>query len=534
VDVTKDRPELSLPLVERKRVIAHYMTMMTYSRERAPTDDLFNPAMYSPLGPAGHLGGMSQHIPLIAHYHGQTASLEESVAHEIRAAIEIGIDGFQFYFPARRDREGMELECRIITTFLKVAANDFPDFKLTICPSHPNDHTESENIESWAWSLNRILDETRTLDSWLKTPDGRFVIYLWCPDGLADSVTPHSIIADHPERMRDVALAYEKLAEACGIQAAYIYHLRDEWTGNAELLEAALDYFPAIWGFIPTSDDDDDWPRIHARCKERGRVYTQSIFNDFYTSKFYCKKEDFRMIFRLDECRERTVADYWKRYLPCGLSRAFRRQLQRAIDWDAPLLNVVTWNDYPEGHHMAPEINRNFGFALLLKHYKKQWLARPEKNHKEWAAVFFNKYRRAVRPDPFDFEVRPVRDEQADEDFIEVITLLNEPSRLLINKTDCGLVAAGLQETRIPSEPGQVCVCLKRGGDPFIEFETPEGITENPYRTDLTTYSFSSEFDTFFSRLFPGQDPVYSTEYADEKRGLDLHVHDYAAPSLIQ
>jgi hypothetical protein len=461
---------------------------------------------------------MSQHIPLIAHYYGKTATLEESAAREIRAAIECGIDGFQFYLPARDDSEGMKQECRIIPAFLKVAARDFPGFKLTVCPSHPNDRTEAENLRAWAWSLNAILDETRDLDSWLKTPDGRYLIYLWCPDGLADAVTPHDVIHDRPERMADVALAYEKLAEACGIRAAYIYHLRDEWTANEALLEAALDYFPAIWGFIPTSDEDDDWPRIRRRCRARGRVYTQSVFNDFYTSKFYRRDAEFEMIYRLDECRDGTVSDYWKRYIPCGLSRAFRRQLQRAVDWDVPLINVVTWNDYPEGHHLAPEINHNFSFTLLLKHYRNIWLQRPEENRTEWAAVFFKKYRRGIRPQPFDFEVRPVRDEEAEEDAIEVVTRLREPAHLFINSIGCGPVPAGLQESRIPSEPGRVEVRLERNGEAFIDFRAPEGITEHPYRTDLTTYTFSSEFDTFFHQLFPGEEPLYSEEYSIELR----------------
>ena len=178
---------------------------------------------------------------------------------------------------------------------------------------------------------------------------------------------------------------------------------------------------------------------------------------------------------------------------------------------------------------MAPEINRNFGFALLLKHYKNKWLGLPENDPGEWAAAFFKKYSSEAVPDPFAFEVRPVRDEQADEDFIEVVTLLEEPARLVINCTDCGMVEAGLQETRIPSESGQVAVQLERNGVTFIEFETPEGITTHPYRTDLTTYSFSSEFPTFFKKLFADEQPVFSTEYARVKQGPDLHAHEYGA-----
>lgn len=525
----KNRPELSLPLLDRKLVIAHYMTMMTYSKDMRPNESLFDPATYGREGPAAHLGGMSQHIPMIAHYYGASATLEESVAHEIRAAVELGVDGFQFYFPDRFDPATRDDACAIIIAYLQVAARQFPGFKLTVCPSHPDTLTEEQNIAEFAVSLNRILAATRRLDSWLKTPDGRTIIYLWAPETLADSVTPASQVDRHPERMVDVAVAYGRLAAACGLDAAFIYHLRDEWAGNAELLEEALDYFPAVWGFVPTSDRGDAWERVHTRCRERGRLYTQSVFNDFYTSKFHAKNDEWRVILQLDECRDGAVADYWKRYLPCGLSASFRRQLQRAVDWDVPIINVVTWNDYPEGHHLAPEINRNFGFALLLKHFKNIWLGRPQDNDREWAAAFYKKYRSDVRPDPFDFEIRLLREETAEEDVIEVITWLAEPARLQINTTDCGMIAAGLRETRIPTEPGHIRVRLERDGRALLGFETPEAITDHPFRTDLTTCTFSSECMSWMRRLFPDENPIHSTEYAIVQRGEDLHHHDYAA-----
>lgn len=529
-----NRPELSLPLLDRKMVIAHYMTMMTYARDIRPNEDLFDPATYSRKGPAAHVGGMSQHVPMIAHYHGATVSLEESAELEIRAAIELGIDGFQFYFPDRFDAETRRDFCAIVTAFLKVAARRFPGFKLTVCPSHPETLTTEENIREFSINLNRILAETRGLDSWLRTPDGRTIIYLWAPDGIAGSVRPVEKICQNPDLIADVAEAYERLADACGIRAAFIYHLRDDWAGNHELLERALDYFPAIWGFIPSSDPGDAWEHVHRRCVERSRAYTQSVFNDFYTSKFHFKNDEWRLALHLEETIGHTVDDFWKRYLPCGLSASFRRQLGRALDWDVPIINVVTWNDYPEGHHMAPEINRNFGFALLLKHFKNLWLGRPEANDREWAAVFFKKYRSDVRPDPFDFEIRLLREEQADDDSIEVVTWLLEPARLWINDTDCGIVGAGLRETRIPSEPGHIRVRVERAESTGIAFETPESITDSPFRTDLTTCTFSSEFRTFFDRLFPGREPIHSNEYATCRQGVDLHEHYAARPARTE
>jgi hypothetical protein len=46
-----------------------------------------------------------------------------------------------------------------------------------------------------------------------------------------------------------------------------------------------------------------------------------------------------------------------------------------------------------------------------------------------------------------------------------------------------------------------------------LHFSTPEGITDNPFRTDRITYTFSSEFDNFYNNLFPGFKPIYSHQY---------------------
>ena len=51
-------------------------------------------------------------------------------------------------------------------------------------------------------------------------------------------------------------------------------------------------------------------------------------------------------------------------------------------------------------------------------------------------------------------------------------------------------------------EPGKVRVRVVRDGERVIEFETPQAISNVPLRTDRLTYSYSSEFDREFQKLF--------------------------------
>ena len=526
-EVLKNRPELSLPLLDKKLVIAHYMTAMTYWKDETPNEDLFNPRMYSPEGKSGRLGGMNQHISMIAYYCMDEATIEESVRMEIKAALTVGIDGFQFYYPDFFDQERKDLYYKIITTFLKVADREFPGFKLTVCPSHPNARSEAENIANWGETIGRIIQDTKDLDSWLKTPDGRYIFYLWCCDGLADSANPHWIVNEKPDLIADVAVAYEKLAQEIGVPIAYIYCLREEFNGNRQLVSNVLDYFPAVWGFIPNADDQDGWEIVKDECKKRNRLYSQSVFSDFYTSKFYDKNEQFKLILNYDECEGLEVNDFWKRYIGTDLSRTFRAQLQRAVDWDVGLINIVTWNDYPEGHHLAPEINHNFGFAVLLNYFKTLWKKKEDNTGKEFAVTFFNKYPREVKPEPFDFEIRYIRGEDINEDYIEVVSYLEQPAKLFINDRDYGLVEAGLKESRIPMESGQVKVVFMRDGREVLSLLTPEAITMKPCRTDLGTYAFSTEFMTYFKEIFGDREPIYSTEYVEPQNKLGTDLHKY-------
>ena len=77
----------------------------------------------------------------------------------------------------------------------------------------------------------------------MRTPDGRFVTYVWNGDYMADF---------HGDWLKDIdsfvsrlAYAYEKLSYKIGVDTAYIHTLRD--IGNRAYMEKMAEYFPAVW-----------------------------------------------------------------------------------------------------------------------------------------------------------------------------------------------------------------------------------------------------------------------------------------------
>jgi hypothetical protein len=504
-DSLKNLPEYSLPLTNQKLVIAHCMTNIIRFKGH-PLEDSGNPDYYSPTGNiTAPLGGLTQ-VKVMADSLLSNATLDETVEFEMRAAIRSGIDGFQFYYVL-----GAPDWDDIIKAYFRVADKKHINFKFTFCISHPNGSTEALKIAEFARRINGIMNQVgHNNPHWLRTPDGRLIVYQWIGEPLADIPADKKGLPDQFY----IARAYKRLANAVHERFACVFTINDEI--SKEKLDGFLDYFPATWIWtLPYNSKNYIGNMVAAECKLRGRTFTGSTFCDFYTSKLL-KKGTWDMYHTAQDAADAGIANVERKYITTGLSYNFRKLLGFAIKQDVPIINVITWNDYPEGHHLAPEINHNEGFSILLNYYKSKWkhLASPYAG-KDVAIVFFKKYRHDIKPYPYNIPVMAFQKEVIDpssEDSIEAITILKAKAVLNVNG-NTKIVAAGFTSTKFPSKNGPVHVSVSRGKHRIINFVTPEGITDKPYRTDRITYSFSSEFNTFYKDLFKGFKPSYSHEY---------------------
>lgn len=485
---------------EKKLVLAHYMTDMVPRTDR-PFNRWIDPELADPRGSTAALGGLHQAVPMASLYL-READLTKAVDFEIRAARQLGVDGFQFYYPLVDNTPALAKSYnRIIGEFIRLSDARYPGFKVSLCLSHPHTReptSEAEKIALWSPPIRSLVEETENSPAWLRGESGALLFYLWVGDALAEGIKGR---ADTPAQIEKVGQAYVRLSKAIAAPIEYIYQVRRPEI-DPLYIDAIVRTFPAVWGWTASEEHPEFWDYLAKRCREEGCTYTQTVYPDYYTSKVYRRGGD-HTILSTDQALAVGLAGIERHYRVTDLARTQIRLLKRAVDHDVSIINYVTWNDYPEGHHLAPEVSHNFGPAVLLKHFKRQWKSGRRKVERDEAVVFFKKYRHDVRPKySVSLRIKSANQNLAVENRIELVTLLTEPADCWLNDRSLGTVGRGLQVNSIASEPGPVRVRVARGGRRIIGFETPEAITETPLRTDRLTYSYSSAFDGEFARLF--------------------------------
>lgn len=486
---------------ERERlVIAHYMTDMVPRTDRA-LSRWIDPELADPEGSTAAIGGLQITVPMAVKQM-EKADLETAVDFEIRAALQMGIDGFQFYYPLGDNIELLRGPYnRIIGEFIRQSEARYPGFRISICLSHPTSEKwkrPEERIAQWARPISELLEKTGQSAAWLKGENGALLMFLWVGDNLAGD---NYGLAVTPYQVRKVGAAYEQLAATVGRKIDFVYQVRRKEI-DPPYVNAIVETFPAVWGWTQSEEDLEFWDYLAERCRVAGCRFTQSVYPDYFTSKIYRKGQEYEIL-SVEDSLNLPAEQMERHYRVTSLAKTQIQLMQRAIEKDVDMINYVTWNDYPEGHHLAPEQARNFGPALLLRHFKKIWKTGKEKIDRDVAIVFYKKYRSDVTPKyPIHLEVDSVNRDLASEDRIELVTLLTEPAECFVNDKSLGMIAAGFQIGSIPSEPGEVTVRVERDGETIIEFTAPEEITDQPLRTDRLTYSYSSEFHREFDALF--------------------------------
>ena len=492
----------SVPGAE-KWVLAHYMTDMVPRSDRK-LNRWIDPELADPAGSTRAVGGLQQTEP-VATTRMTGVGLTEAVDFEIRAARQMGVDGFQFYYPLMENARTLERVYNpIVEEFIRLSETRYPGFKVSLCLSHPS-HAKlsgrAERIAYWSAPVRALLKKTGSSPAWVRSDSGAYLFFLWVGDALAGSDKGWPTTG---EAIRDVGRAYEEFATEVGQRIDFVYQVRRVAMDTA-FVDAVVETFPAVWGWTSSEENEAFWDLLAKRCKETGTRYTQTVYPDYYTSKVYDAHQKGRIL-SVAESLDRPRADQARHYRVTHLAGTQMKLLQRAVDLDVSLINYVTWNDYPEGHHMAPEKHHNFGPSLLLRHYKARWRTGREVISNETAVVFYKSYKHDVVPThTLPLHVLSKNKNLGSEDRIELVTLLKKPAQVMINDTAVGRVGAGLQVSSIPSAVGPVRVRLERDGVAFISYVAPIEITGNPIRDNRLTVSFSNRYDAEMEALFPSE-----------------------------
>jgi hypothetical protein len=494
---------------EGKLVLAHYMTKMVPS---ADGEALWSsPELYSPQGSMGAIGGLNLTLPAWTKFRPKM-TLDQAADFEIRAARQMGVDGFQFYYPLFPSLAPMRDYNRIVAAFIRVAEERHPGFKVTLCLAQGGElrgSTEGQRIELWGGALRELFAATGKSKAWLRTRKGSFLFYQWETDGFADNVGPRAIT---PVQVGRVATAFAELTQRTGQPIEWVYHVRPA-KGDDAVVGAILSQFPAIWGWVDSDDDPAYWDRLALRCAAQGVAYTQTVYPDYFTSKVYALGDkDYRMLSPADALKV-GGAKIERHYRQTDLAKGQSKLLQAAIDRKAAVINYATWNDWPEGHHLAPEANHNFGPSLLLRSFAARWRGQPDPM-KDSAAVFFKKYPSSAKPRfPVHVAVKSLRNLPAAEDELQIASVLSVDARCEINGRPVGSATAGFSITSLPiTADGPMRIrFVAADGRALVDFTTPFGPNRAPVRSDRLTYSYSSRCEAEYRLLFGEQPPLVPT-----------------------
>jgi hypothetical protein len=195
----------------------------------------------------------------------------------------------------------------------------------------------------------------------------------------------------------------------------------------------------------------------------------------------------------------------------------FRNRWQHARDNNSTLIQFVTWNDYTENTCLAPAYETRYTILDLNAYFVKWWKTgkEPVTDHDK-IYLIYRKY-------PQGAKIYPFKPKQPDaETVLEVLTILTKPATIRLPGRNAEWQApAGMSWKQFPATPGPVIAELLRSKWLFIprvelRLESPEPITDHPYREQNSMTCFSTEFQRNWQADFGDAKPLLRGEYADD------------------
>jgi hypothetical protein len=185
-------------------------------------------------------------------------------------------------------------------------------------------------------------------------------------------------------------------------------------------------------------------------------------------------------------------------------------QWQDVREQGSTLLQLITWNDYGENTNIAPSYNTRYTLYDLTGFYIEWWKTGKQPIPKrDKLYLIYRKYPEGAKV--FPFQQGPYVD-----GVLEVVTLLTEKAQVRLPGRDLSYEApAGFHRQQFPVTAGIVAAEIFREDKQILKVESPEPVTELPFREDNGFVCYSSEYERLWQGDY-GDVPVYTwSEYGD-------------------
>ena len=480
--------------VRPKKVFAHYMGCwpvatgpILYSRKT-----LYQSFKADSSDKVTRLGGHVRNFDLAPFEMELTA--EQSADLEIRRAMRIGIDGFAVDAWAGGDDAR-----RTLDAMFKVAeAKKYP-FELTVC-------LDPCCGASLVGTVKELLEKHGKSPN-LARRDGKPLVFGYMSScygmgpvmGKTDDKLSETERKDQAEKLRVTAEGwkimgeeYEHAAKQIGQPIAFHYcmtyfflNVNNALVKHGMLTEAAGElakHVQAVGGFVWLGPEQD---AIGKAVKAQGAEWSNPVG--------HYQKENIPF-----EC-----------YTPAGTE--WMGCWESAINSDATLLQIITWNDYGENTNIAPAYNTRYDIYDLTGYYIAWWKAgKPPVPDHDRVYLNYHKYPKGAKIFPFHSMFGP-------HDYaMEVITILPKPATIRLPGRKVEYEApAGFCRKQFPLTAGPVIAELLRDGKTELKLESPEPVTDRPFREDNGLVCWSTEDERHWKADFGDVKPFWYSEYGD-------------------
>ncbi|ANQ51618.1 hypothetical protein MY04_4276 [Flammeovirga sp. MY04] len=421
---------------------------------------------------------------------------DQALELDMKMAQSMGIDGFEFPLLMSANPYYLDRLSQTIVQYVNLAEKKKMDFSFALkinLRRNPKQLSEDELMLKLERILLNIYSNTSFSEKWLRNSNNQIVLFTTISEGILDESinVKTKELATIEGLVEKIYHQYHELSKHINHPISFVYETKLPY--HEDYNREVLDYFDAISITKHQILNKKGADILKSICKEKKKGFVCSATPDKFSSQMIVKSTDQKVKGKSELSKTLKLSDIYLLYQNLNLSEGYRKLLELAIDNDADLIRIDSWNHYNNATHIAPEVHHGFGYGLLLKYYKNIWLNKGEFLENELLLTAYKSYPSKCNKN-FDVEVRfdDSYYPDATEDSIEVVSVLNEVGEVYVNGKRLGKAEKGLNTFRIPMTEGTVNVALKRYGKEVISYTTSKAITFSPQNVDGITYLYSN------------------------------------------
>jgi hypothetical protein len=452
-----DLPATSVLRSSPRKAFAHYVPWMPQSVDnKAP--DYYDRHFLVPTGESGkHVayGGWMRDRPLARPIIADSAWKLRDLETEVRQAVAGGLDGFAVDIVQLVDVGGTQWTA--INALLQAARNVDPGFKIMLMP----DMTGTSMLNKDAPTMAKYLAHLGASPAAYRLGDGRLVV--------SPFTAERKTVSYWTQVLSIMKSTY-------GTPVAFLPLFQDErkWRDAFD----PISYGMSNWGNRnpagnnPTTTHADSPAGRAAAVHALGQVWMQPV--------------------SVQDQRPRAGI-----YDEAQNTQNLRNTWQIARNTGAELVQLPTWNDYPEGTQIAPSQENGWSYLDMSAYYLAWYkTGTAPKVVRDTVYLTHRTQPHAALPTFAQTLLMKLRGGSSPaRDTVEALTFLTAPGTVRVKVGTASYsceVSAGVDTCTVPLGAGGVSATVERNGTPVTQVVSPATVTRTPYVQDLQYVASSS------------------------------------------